>query len=400
MSVFNSLPPKINKNHLIKWLKLNYSFLKSKSFILKQLNSERDKNFLIVLNSSTKKFVIKISNTVESKKLLDLQDYVLKELNKNLILKKFIPEKIHSNIKIYSDLNNRKCFVRILSYIDGKMYANSKQNSELERSLGILLGYLSKELQNLMKPSALRKFEWDPSNIKWINKEIKNFQGKNKNIILKNLLEHKIFVTKNINNLRFSLTHGDANNYNLVVKNNKVSGLLDYGDMIYAPTINDLAVSLSYALMKKDNIYSTLREIIISYNTIFKITYEEIFSLMTLVKARLTITVVMAERQRKKFPDNKYLSISEKDAWDLLYKLDSINPYLFIFLIRDFCKYSISKNYLPVIKFLKTNTFSNILDKDLNSYNKSIINFTKNSKFTKNYIHKPVPLIKKINKFL
>ena len=81
MSVFNSLPPKINKNHLIKWLKLNYSFLKRKSFILKPLNSERDKNFLVVLNSSTKKYVIKISNTVESKKLLDLQDYVLKELS-------------------------------------------------------------------------------------------------------------------------------------------------------------------------------------------------------------------------------------------------------------------------------------------------------------------------------
>ena len=35
----------------------------------------------------------------------------------------------------------------------------------------------------------------------------------------------------------------------MVVKNNKVLGLLDYGDMIYAPTVNDLAVSLSYALM-------------------------------------------------------------------------------------------------------------------------------------------------------
>ena len=154
MSVFNSLPPKINKNHLIKWLKLNYSFLKSKSFILEPLNSERDKNFLIVLNSSTK-YVIKISNTLESKKLLDLQDYVLKELSKSLILKKFIPKKIHSNIKIYSDLNNSKCFVRILSYIDGMMYANSKQNSELERSLGTLLGYLSKE--DLCMPEAISK---------------------------------------------------------------------------------------------------------------------------------------------------------------------------------------------------------------------------------------------------
>ena len=47
MSVFNSLPPKINQNHLIKWLKENYPFLSKKSISLKSLNSERDKNFLI-----------------------------------------------------------------------------------------------------------------------------------------------------------------------------------------------------------------------------------------------------------------------------------------------------------------------------------------------------------------
>ena len=63
--------------------------------------------------------------------------------------------------------------------------------------------------------------------------------------------EYDYFVKKNKNNLRFSLTHGDANNYNLVVKNNKVIGLLDFGDMIFAPTINDLAITLSYALMNK-----------------------------------------------------------------------------------------------------------------------------------------------------
>ena len=79
-------------------------------------------------------------------------------------------------------------------------------------------------------------------------------------IILKNLNEHNIFVIKNLNNLRFSLTHGDANNYNLVVNKIQVVGLLDYGDMIYAPTINDLAVSLSYALMNKDNLSFNFKE--------------------------------------------------------------------------------------------------------------------------------------------
>ena len=122
MSIFNSLPPKINQIHLIKWLKKNYSFLNDKSISLKALNSERDRNFLIGINSK-RKYVLKISNPKETKDHLVLQDYVLRELSLRSSLKKFIPKKIHSSIKIYSDLMNRNCCVRILSFIDGDMYA-------------------------------------------------------------------------------------------------------------------------------------------------------------------------------------------------------------------------------------------------------------------------------------
>jgi len=50
MSVFNSLPPKINQYHLIKWLRANYPFLNKKNLSLNILNSERDKNYLIKVN--------------------------------------------------------------------------------------------------------------------------------------------------------------------------------------------------------------------------------------------------------------------------------------------------------------------------------------------------------------
>ena len=67
------------------------------------------------------------------------------------------------------------------------MYADVNQNKKLlEDSLGTLLGHLSKELQNLNNPYAFRKFEWDPSDISWINKEIKMFQRvKIKKLLLK-----------------------------------------------------------------------------------------------------------------------------------------------------------------------------------------------------------------------
>ena len=337
MTVFDSTPPKIEKKYLIKWLKENYLLFENKNISLKNLNSERDKNYLVYLDND-KKYILKISNTNESKEILKLQDYVLSNLNKRQSIKKIIPKKIHKSIKTFIDKNNSKCFVRLLSFIDGKLYANCKPSRELEVSLGTYVGFLSKELNNLGHPSSFRKFEWDPSSIEWINKYVNLFKSKKRIIIKKNISEFNNFVKKNKNNLRYSLTHGDPNNYNLVVSNKKIIGLLDYGDMIFAPTINDIAICLSYALMNNRNINETLKNIIQSYNHVYPITLNETISLFSLVKSRLTITVVMAEKQIKKFPKNKYLLISKKSAWNLLYKLDKIEIQNFIYLIRNFCQ--------------------------------------------------------------
>ena len=192
MSVFLSTPPKIKKNNLIKWLNSNYNFLNKKKLILKELNSERDKNFLLTCNNEDR-FVLKISNTLESKKILDLQDYVLSTLNKRSSIKKIIPKKIHKSIKLYLDENNCPCSVRILSYIKGMTFANSTHSKELECSLGSYIGILSKELQNLGHEAAHRTFEWDPSSIGWINDYLNLFKSKQKKLL------KKIYV--NMNNL-------------------------------------------------------------------------------------------------------------------------------------------------------------------------------------------------------
>ena len=42
-------------------------------------------------------------------------------------------------IKTYTDETKSQCYVRILSYIDGKIFANCKHSSKLEFSLGSLI---------------------------------------------------------------------------------------------------------------------------------------------------------------------------------------------------------------------------------------------------------------------
>ncbi|PPR45273.1 MAG: 5-aminovalerate aminotransferase DavT [Alphaproteobacteria bacterium MarineAlpha5_Bin7] len=382
MSVFDVHPPIIDNKQLIRWLKTNFSFLRNKAFHLKKLNSERDINYIISIKNK-KNYVLKISNPSEKLDILNYQDRLIKHLRKNNNLKKYIPKIYHSKIVKYIDKKNRECFVRILSFIDGQMYGDIKSNEKIENSLGSLLANTSIQFKSFIDPIGLRKFIWNPADIDWIKKEINIFSGKNKSILLKAFSEYEEYVKNNLKNLRYSITHSDPNNYNLVVKNNKINGLLDYGDSIYGPTINDLAICLSYALMNNKNIFSTLKNIILAYHKKFPISEDEIYSLISLSKSRLMITVVMAKKQRNKYPSNQYLSISEQDAWNLLEKLNKIPTNFLIYIIKNICGFPILKNYNNIISYLKNTKFDNIFNFHLLDINKSILKLDSQSSLLK-----------------
>ena len=378
MSVFDEQPPIINVSSFSHWLKKNYSFFNSKSIKLSRLNSERDVN-LLIKGAGTKQYVVKIANPKESLAQLEYQDLLINHLRQSIQLRNIYPEIFHKKILFYKDRNERGCAVRILTYIEGDMYAKSKNSDDTEKSLGKLLALQSNQLQSFIKNQAIRSFEWDPSDIRWTKKFINLFKGVNKNIIKNTIDEHEKFVFKNIKNLKHAVTHGDPNDYNIVVKKEKIIGFIDFGDSIYAPVINDLAISLSYALMGNNNLYKSLQNIVGTYNEFYKLSDQDIYSLLALIKSRLVITLVMAAKQRKKYPDNKYLSISENNAWGLLYKLDKVDPYFFIAVIRDICNSEPILNFSKKIQLFKSQQFGNLFDFDLNNVNKKIVNFDKSS---------------------
>ncbi len=48
-----------------------------------------------------------------------------------------------------------------------------------------------------------------------------------------------------IEDLRKSVIHGDANDWNVLCKNGEVSGIIDFGDMCFSPLINELAIAVT-----------------------------------------------------------------------------------------------------------------------------------------------------------
>jgi Ser/Thr protein kinase RdoA (MazF antagonist) len=111
--------------------------------------------------------------------------------------------------------------------------------------------------------------------------------------------------------LRKSVIHGDANDYNVLVEGDSVVGLIDFGDMVYSYTVGDLAIAVAYVVLGKDDPYAAAAPVIDGYQTEFPLTSEEVEALWPLVRLRLCMSVCIAAHQQAQQPENDYLGISQ-----------------------------------------------------------------------------------------
>ena len=126
--------------------------------------------------------------------------------------------------------------------------------------------------------------------------------------------------------LRKSMIHGDANEWNVLVNNGTVTGIIDFEDLSYTPLIYELAVTIAYACLYVDEPLEWASIIIKSYHNVLPLEEKEITILYYLIAARLCISVCNSAHSKKVNPDNLYALMSEKPAWQLLHNWMNIDP--------------------------------------------------------------------------
>ncbi len=119
------------------------------------------------------------------------------------------------------------------------------------------------------------------------------------------------YQTPSFANLRRSVIHADANDYNVLVEEDKVVGLIDFGDVVYSYTVGDLAIAVAYVVLGKEDPYAAAAPVIEGYREEFELTNDELDALWPLVRLRLCMSVCIAAYQLRQNPDNEYLGISQ-----------------------------------------------------------------------------------------
>jgi len=182
-SVFNTPPPDFSQKEVQNLVEQHFKIVGS----VKPLVSDRDQNFLI--NSLQGDFIFKISNSMENKDVLKMQNNAIKHIKDNDIdIELTYPQVSNNGDKIIEiKKNNVTFFVRLLKYIDGTFLKDIDYNKNLLFRLGNFLGRFDLALAGYDHPAAHRSFVW---NVLSVN-ELSILINKNRND--KKIINHYLY---------------------------------------------------------------------------------------------------------------------------------------------------------------------------------------------------------------
>lgn len=295
---------------------------------IQQLNGYDNENFLIKAESG--KFVFKTySEKIGSIAIVEAENEALSFLHsrENNYFPKPIPFIDGSLIKTL-ELDGSKTICRMLSFLEGQFFGEVTHSKSLFQSLGVFLAQMNVKLQSFNSDAIrTRKWEWAVQHL-YLNKDYLTDieDAEDRNLVSRFFQQFEENVSPTLHLLRRAIIHNDANEWNVLVNNGEVSGIIDFGDLAYSPLINELAVAISYACFDKENPLEWASIILKSYHEVLALEENEIAVLYYLIAARLCTSVCNAAHSKKTNPDNKYAFGSEKQAWSLLYQWISINP--------------------------------------------------------------------------
>jgi 4-aminobutyrate aminotransferase-like enzyme len=130
--------------------------------------------------------------------------------------------------------------------------------------------------------------------------------------ILERLRDHTLPASAT---LRHQIIHQDAHTWNLVVDPDdpgEISGIIDFGDMVFGPLISELAVA-AYLGGRADPSPETLVDIVAGYDAVVALERDDVGVLFDLVLGRMAMTLTIAEARAALFPDEPFYD-SEREG--------------------------------------------------------------------------------------
>lgn len=291
------------------------------------------------IESAAGSFVLKFykrSGEPNMRELLEAENLFLKRLTSSNKHSFPVPQMNTDGDFTGFDREQDKYF-RLLTFVEGEMLTDVEHTPELFRGFGKFLAELNRATADFRHISTeARKFNWDLQFYRLAERHIGYIKNpEDRKLAEYFFMRHRDVVDPVAEDLRNHVIHGDANDWNVLVRDGRIAGIIDFGDIAHSPLINETAIALTYSLTGKDDPIDWALPFISEYHKILPFEEREIDVLYNLIATRLSMSVCMAARAHQTMPEiSGYIIVSEKPAWELLRRWIRINPNRFTDEVR------------------------------------------------------------------
>ena len=304
------------------------------------LPSERDQNFLLRLRTG-ERFVLKIANASDGLALLEAQNAALEYVRRRTTLcPRVIPAVTGAAIAECVSSAGARNLVRLLTWVEGEPLASVPDHSpDLLADLGRSVARLDTALDGFEHPAIHRDFYWDlAQGLPLVRAGAPLVEDPALRALVTRVAERiEREDAPRLARLRRAAVHNDPNDYNVLVslppeggshgiERGKVTGILDFGDIVHSYAIADLAIAVAYAVLGKPDPLAAAVAVVRGYQEIRPLDEDEIGALFGLVLLRLCTSVCVAARQQRQRPDDPYLAVSQEPIARTLPVLAALDP--------------------------------------------------------------------------
>jgi len=297
------------------------------------LPSEWDQNFKLRVGDE-ECFVVKIANLGVPGEVIDFQNRAM-ELVATGWPDGTCPRAVRavsdeSSLRI-ADANGSRFFIRVLTFVEGRPLSEiSPRSAGLLQSIGRALGNLDLCLGDFEHPSMKRSIRWDLARSAWISRHTKAIQDASRRRLVEELLlQYRGRVAVLMDGVPMSVIHNDANDENLLLSAEghdwHVWSLLDFGDIVWTQTVNELAIGCAYAILGADDPVDAAAHIVSGYHSSRALTEDEVRVLFPLICMRLAVSVTSSAIAAEDDPDNPHKQMTDAPAWAMLERLAGVD---------------------------------------------------------------------------
>lgn len=301
---------------------------------LRPLVSERDQNFHLAADDGCR-YLVKVTGASESAATTKLQVRTLQHLehSADVIAPRVVPA-LSGEACGRIEAAGSSYRLRLTSWVDGELLETFGIDSVLATRFGRALGALDNALAGVAFDGENPVLLWDLQRVGELRSVLEcvdDTSMRNRIATVIEDYEENVLPVKH----RFShqVIHSDANPENVVVAGQAI-GFIDFGDIVHAPRVYDLAIAASYLRDGGDDALAQMRPFIAGYHAIAPLAPADVEVLYDLVRARLATSIGLLYWRLQGRPESdEYRRKSlqtESNASQFLAALDSIGREKFI----------------------------------------------------------------------